>query len=144
MLASSWLSNARRFHEYKEQPQKVNDLTEYIPLGVDISRRDLNSNLLPDVRDENIYIHHLKDGGIGAYIYCSNRNHEAAPCKHLFGLEPDMKVSVNVSYRKGMLPYWREIQNGVTQVLLGFRVDPSKMPTVQPQSSQFPSSKTKD
>ena len=144
MLASSWLSNARRFHEYKEQPKKVNDLTEYVPLGVDTSRRELNSKEFHDGSDRNIYIHYLGNRDVDTVIDCSNMNHAAAPCEHRFGLEPGMKASVNVSYRKGMLPYWREIQNGVTQVLLGFRVDSSKMPTVQPQSSQFPSSKTKD
>jgi hypothetical protein len=50
-------------------------------------------------------------------------------------VEPLLKADVNVRYRRALLPYWREIQDGVTKVLLDFRVDPSKETSAQPKPS---------
>lgn len=129
--AKALLKSEALLHHHEEQQEKVHDLTAYIPVNVDLSRREMGWN-----NDKNVYIHYLENGDVDAYIACSNRNHEAAPCKHRFDLAPELKVSVDVSYRKGMLPYWREIQYGVSKVLLGFRTDASKPPSAQPLSSQ--------
>ena len=131
-LASAWLKNASIFYRYEEQPGKAYGLTTYIPVNADLSRREMGTNSLSD---RNIYIHHVTNNDVDAYIDCSNRNHEAAQCNHSFGLEPTLKASVKVSYRKGLLPHWQEIQGGITQVLLGFCVDPSKPFSTQPQPS---------
>jgi hypothetical protein len=139
VLAKVWLESDAALHRHEEQQEKIYGLTAYIPTNVDLSRREMGANL-----DRNIYIHRLENGGVDAYIACSNRNHEAAPCSHYFGLDPELKVSVDVSYRKGMLPYWREIQAGVSKVLLGFRIEASKAPLAQPRSSQPSSSQTQE
>ena len=131
-LARAWLKNASIFYRYEEQPEKVYGLTTYIPVNADLLRRENGTNSLSD---RNIYIHYVTDNDVDAYIDCSNRKHEAAQCNHSFGLEPTLKVSVKVSYRKGLLPYWQEIQGGITKVLLGFRVDSSESFSTQPLSS---------
>jgi hypothetical protein len=113
-------------YHYVEQQEKVHGLTAYIPVDVKIPFRNTN----------NIYVHKVNDGGVDSYIRCSNVDHDAAPCSQMFGLAPELKASIDVSYRKGLLPHWREIQEGVTQVILGFRANPSKTPSVQPHSSQ--------
>jgi hypothetical protein len=128
--AKALLKSEALLYHHEKQQEKVHGLTAYIPTKVDLSRREMGSNL-----DRNVYFHYLKNGDVDAYIACSNRNHEAAPCSHRFDLAPELKVSVDVSYRKGMLPYWREIQDGVSKVLLGFRVDAPKAPSAQPHSS---------
>jgi hypothetical protein len=131
-MARAWLKNASIFYRYEEQPEKVYGLTTYIPANADLARREAGSNN-SDLNDRNIYINRLKSGDVDAYIDCSNTKHDAVLCKHRFGLAPELKVSVNVSYRKGLLPHWQEIQGGITKVLLGFRVDPSK-PFSTPQN----------
>jgi hypothetical protein len=136
VFAKVRLENSKLLHRYEERPEKIYGLTAYVPVDVDVSSRDLDSTL-PNVGDDNIYIHYVKDG-VDAYIKCSNRNHEAAPCEHLFGLTPVLKASVSVVYRKGLLLHWREIQDSVTRVILGFRVDTSGVQSTRPQIFQFP------
>lgn len=138
-LANAWLKNASILYRYEEQREKVYGLTAYIPVNADSSRREMGTNSLSD---RNIYVHHLMNDNVEAYIDCSNRNHQAAQCNHHFGLEPLLKASVNLSYRKGLLPHWREIQDGVAKVLLGFRVDPSKPSPTPSQASPSTLSKT--
>jgi hypothetical protein len=125
-FAKHGLEDAKYFHRYEEQPERRYGLVVFVPVDVDLSRRDLNSGNPKggDFHDDNIYLDRAEDGAIGAFIRCSNMNHEAAPCSHRFDLAPEMKVNVKVSYRKGLLPHWREIQHGVTRVLLGFRIHP--------------------
>lgn len=138
-LARAWLKNASIFYRYEEQSQRVYGLTAYVPVNSDLSRREIGSNN-SDLNDRNVYVHRLKNGDVDTHIDCSNTKHDAALCKHRFGLEPVLKASVNVSYRKGLLPHWQEIQGGLTQVLLGFRTDPSEpfSTHTQPSSSTLP------
>ena len=142
-LAKAWLKNASIFYRYEEVPEKVYGLTTYAPANADLSRREIDSNN-SDFNDKNIYIHRLRNGNIDAYIDCSNTKHDAALCKHRFGLEPILRASVNVSYRKGLLPHWQEIQNGISQVLLGFRTESSKQFSTQHQIPISPSKKTQE
>jgi hypothetical protein len=118
-ISKIWLASASRFYHYEEQPKKVRDLTAYIPGNADLKRREMG---MESFRDMNIYIHYVDGNGVDAYIDCHNSNHDAAPCKHRFDLGPGMKTSISVMYRKGLLPHWREIEDGVIQVVLGFRV----------------------
>jgi hypothetical protein len=128
------LEDVKLFHHYEEQTEKRHGLAVFVPVDIDPSRRDLNSGHPKggDFHDENIYLDRAKDGVVNALIRCSNMNHEAAPCKHRFDLAPEMRVNVSVNYRKGLLPYWREIQDGVTRVLLDFRVETPKASPAQP------------
>jgi hypothetical protein len=84
----------------------------------------------------NIYFHRTPDGAADAYIECSNVEHAAAPCELKFNALPEMRVQVDVGFRKGLLPHWQEIRSSVKQVILGFRVNPSSaspsVPAVQP------------
>jgi hypothetical protein len=68
-LAKAWLKNA--YYRYEEQPEKIHGLTVFVPVNTDVSRRH------HDPQDINIYIHRLNDGGVDAYIKCSNIHHEA-------------------------------------------------------------------
>jgi hypothetical protein len=61
-------------------------------------------------------------GHLIADIRCSNVPHEAAPCRHNFSLEFNgVAAQVDVSYRRGMLVNWQDIQRKVTAMILGFR-----------------------
>jgi hypothetical protein len=111
-LVNAWLKSASLFYRYEEQPKKVYDLTAYIPVNADMSRREPGLN--HDIDDRNIYVHRLTKEYVDTYIECSNIKHDAATCQQRFGLYPALKASVDVMYRKGLLPYWKEIQHGVT------------------------------
>jgi hypothetical protein len=76
------------------------------------------------VTDQNVYYVADKEGHVSTLIKCSNVRHAAAPCTQTFSLEPTIKARVSVSYRIGLLPHWREIQQSVSQVVLGFRTSP--------------------
>lgn len=119
---------AGNYYRYKELPGRVHDLSGYTPLGIDKSRRGygvLVDGKVADMNDENIYFHRDQDGKADAYIKCSNMLHEAASCELKFNMLPTMRAHVSVSFRKELLPHWKEIRSSVTQVILGFRVHPS-------------------
>jgi hypothetical protein len=82
---------------------------------------------LPDkngMGDYNIYYHINQKGNIDAYIRCQNIKHDAAPCDHYFILPTVKNTMIEVNYRIGLLPQWREIQDSVGKAILGFAVDP--------------------
>ncbi len=143
-LAQARLRNASVYHRYERSHKNAYGLTLYVPTNVDLSRRELSSSTFRDGSDRNIYVHYFSDGDVDAIIDCSNMNHDAAQCIHRFDLAPKIKASVDVSYRKGLLPHWREIQDGVSKVLLGFRIDPSKASPTSPKSSQLSPSQTQE
>lgn len=72
--------------------------------------------------DENIYYHLDDQKKIDAYITCSNIKHHAAPCEHSFVLPQAKNTTIEVGYRIGLLPHWREIQEAVGKTILGFAV----------------------
>lgn len=109
-------------YRYEKLPDTVHGLTGYTPIGVtDEMRRNEKGT---GWNDQNIYYHLKPDGKADAYIRCSNVTHAAAPCSLYFNLLPQMSIDVSVSLRRGLLPHWKEIQSSVTQVILGFRVNP--------------------
>jgi hypothetical protein len=120
-------------YRYEKLPEQVYGLTGYTPIGFDISKR---SGTGTSYSDRNIYFHRTPDGTADAYIECSNVEHAAAPCELKFNTLPEMRVQVDVGFRKGLLPHWQEIRSSVKQVILGFRVNPSSaspsVPAVQP------------
>lgn len=111
-------------YTYKPLPEKVHGLTGYYPVGPDESKR-LQQVGGSDFHDKNLYFY--RDGArpVETYIECSNMAHSAAGCSQVFNLRPDMRIRVSVSYRRDLLPHWREIQNSVSKVILGFRVNPT-------------------
>ena len=86
---------------------------------------------------EDIFVHRDASGKVDAFIRCSNRPHEAAPCKHRFTLEPIAGAIVYVQYRRGMLRQWAAIQTSVTHLIFSFRAttDEAGQPRLAPQSS---------
>lgn len=126
----AWIKMAdasRIRYTYEALPGQIHGLTGYTPVGIDESRRGggvLVDGKAADMSDKNVYFHRGKDGRVDAYIECSNMKHSAATCQHRFNLLPAMRSHVSVSYRRELLSQWREIQSSVTQVILGFAVDP--------------------
>ncbi|MDY0038029.1 MAG: hypothetical protein RBS05_19120 [Zoogloea oleivorans] len=110
-------------YSFEPLAQKTFGLNGLTPIGIDESRRVLGKGGA-DMRDKNVYFHRDKDGLVDTFIECSNMEHLAAECRQFFNLRPAMRTRVSVSYRKELLSHWRDIQSAVSQVILGFRVDP--------------------
>lgn len=110
-------------YRYEKLPDPAFGLTVYAPVGFDEATRHSPSG--GDYNDKNVYFHRNQDGKADAYIECSNAVHAGASCRLKFNLAPVMRANVSVSFRKGLLPHWQEIQSSVTQVILGFRAEPS-------------------
>lgn len=112
---------------YVPLPEKTYDLTGYTPTGsgVDVEKRSINFGRGTDMRDKNIYYYEDDSGHVTTFIECSNRAHAAAPCTQFFNLNPLMKAHVTVSYRKGLLPHWQQIQQSVTELIYSFETNPS-------------------
>jgi hypothetical protein len=117
-------------YRYEKLPDTLHGLVGYTPIGVTDEMR--RSEKGTGWNDRNIYYHLKPDGKADAYIECSNKLHAAAPCQLKFNLLPQMSIDVSVGLRRGLLPHWKEIQSSVTQVILGFRVDPLLL-AAQPQ-----------
>jgi len=114
----------RRKYVYRLLPDLQFGLFAYAPVGVDVSRRQLTNLGGADASDLNIYVHRDDRGRVATYIECSNVQHQAARCAQEFDLSPDMEAAVSISYRKDLLVHWREIQDSVRRIVLGFRADP--------------------
>lgn len=133
----AWIkvADARRIrYTYEALPGQTHGLTGYTPVGIDESRRGwgvLVDGKAADISDKNIYFHRDKDGRVDVYIECSNMKHSAAPCQQRFNLLPAMRSHVSVSYRRGLLSQWREIQSSVTKVILGFGVNSQPQQTLK-------------
>lgn len=69
---------------------------------------------------DTLYVGRDSKGAVIAYIRCSNAPHEAAPCQQRFTLYPELKTSIRVSYRKGWLPKWEDIQNKTKNLVKSF------------------------
>lgn len=115
---------------YKPLPEKIHGLTGYTPTGsgVDLERRNIESGRGADMRDKNIYFFQDDSGRVTTLIECSNMTHAAALCQQFFNLSPVMKAHISVSYRKGLLPHWQQIQQSVSELLYSFEANPSTLP----------------
>lgn len=103
---------------YEPTDKSFHGLTVYIPTGIDLkTKRPYREGL----HAEDVFLHHAADKKISTYIRCSNRQHEAAPCTHYFSMEPNMGAAVYVSYRRGLLPQWRQIQADVSRLIWSFK-----------------------
>ncbi|MGC8209770.1 hypothetical protein [Ralstonia pseudosolanacearum] len=109
-------------NKYKYQKAQANEyeLETYIPINVDEEERKTRGGAA-DMADHNIYYHRNSNGGIDTYIECSNMKHDAAVCEQRFNLFPKIKASISVSYRRGLLKEWREIQSSVSKIILDFK-----------------------
>lgn len=108
---------------FQRIPGKTYGLDGLTPVGADESRRAIGQRGA-DMRDKNIYFHRGTDGNVDTYIECSNMTHLAARCEQKFNLRPAIRAHVSVDYRKELLPQWKQIQDSVSTVILGFRSNP--------------------
>jgi hypothetical protein len=116
-------------YRYEKLPDTAFGLIAYAPVGFDESKRTRPGGA--GYNDRNIYFHRDQDGNVDTYIECSNVSHAAGECRLEFNLQPAMRAIVSVSFRKGLLPHWKEIQSSVAQVILGFRINSSPIKTQQ-------------
>lgn len=80
------------------------------------------------VNTKDVFVAKDAQGRVRTYIDCDNVRHEAAPCQQEFSMEYEgMSAQIYVIYRRGLLPHWQDIQNKVTQVMLGFVVRPDQL-----------------
>ncbi|ASL73310.1 hypothetical protein G7939_00570 [Ralstonia solanacearum] len=107
-------------YKYERSDEKNYELETYIPTNVDENKRQ-NGGGAADMFDYNIHYHKDATGRVDAYITCSNMKHEAATCQQKFNLFPHMAADVSVTYRRGLLKDWREIQSSVSNVIFGFK-----------------------
>jgi hypothetical protein len=111
-----------KYENYEKLPTKEYGLTVYAAAGIDPKT---NRPYREDTDAKDVFVSRGKDGRVIGHVRCSNRNVPAPPCTHDFSLEPDMHAKVYLSYRRGMLPKWREMQEAVSQQILAFRVTPA-------------------
>ncbi len=82
---------------------------------------------------KTVYLYRDKAENVITRIDCSDLPHEGALCTQKWDMgEYGVAADLRVMYRRGLLEHWREIQQKVTQVVLGFRVDPSASQASQP------------
>jgi hypothetical protein len=79
----------------------------------------------------DIYIHREPSGNVDTYIRCGR---PSAPrgigkCILTTSLSPKAQVVVNINFRSGLLPEWKNIQQSVLDLFLSFEVDPSSAST---------------
>jgi hypothetical protein len=110
-------------HGYIRSPTLLYGLVVNEVQGYDEAKRyNIPGN---DMGDYNIYYHFDEQGNVDAYIRCDNIKHGAAPCNHDFILPKAINTIINVHYRIGLLPQWRDIQEAVGKTILGFSVSPN-------------------
>ncbi|WP_194715590.1 hypothetical protein [Noviherbaspirillum soli] len=110
--------NGLAWERYEPINEPFHGLTVYVPTGTDPkTQRPYREGL----HAEDVFLHRTADGKVDAYIRCSNRPHEAAPCTQAFSMEPGMEAAVDVSYRRGLLPQWRQIQTDVSRLIWSFK-----------------------
>lgn len=78
----------------------------------------------------DVYIHRESSGHVNTYIQCGHTSTPGgiARCRLHFGLEPEAKVFVTVSFYPKLLPRWKEIQQSARDLLLSFEVKEATTP----------------
>jgi len=117
------------YEQYEQLPGQLHGLTVYAAAGMDPKT---DKPYREDTDAHDLFVHRDKANRVDAYIDCSNRNVPAPPCRHDFSLEPHMHAQVYVSYRRSQLSQWREIQQAVTQQILGFKVVQAEPVAIKP------------
>ena len=108
-----------KYEHYEQLSNTEYGLTVYTAAGID-SQTNKPHREHPRARD--VYLHRDSTNRVDTYIDCFNLLGTSQPCQHNFSLEPHMRAEVYVQYRRTQLPYWREIQQAVTEQILGFKV----------------------
>ncbi len=112
-------------HGYKRSPKLLYGLVVDEVYGYSESSRHKFPGV--DMGDKNTY-HYLNSKGYAdTFIQCHNVKHSAAVCKQQFILKSVKNTKVSVNYRIGFLPQWREIQEAISKVILGFAIAPNRI-----------------
>lgn len=115
--------NILKYEQYEQLLDQFHGLTVYAAGGIDPKT---NKPYREDTDAHDIFVHRNDSGKVDTYIRCSNRNVPAPPCTQDFSMEPNVKARVYVSYRRGLLPEWQQIQASITQLILSFKAaDPA-------------------
>ena len=121
--------------KFKYEAQTINQfgLEVHSPIGVDPNTRQAFKH---HYDDQDLFIYRNSAGQILTFIRCHNVNHAAAPCVQRFSLDPNLKAWIKISFRRGLLPEWRQMQGSVTALILGFKKsgDVTGAPTTVTQS----------
>ncbi|MDD2723740.1 MAG: hypothetical protein PHH59_06925 [Methylovulum sp.] len=123
-------------HGYRAVSETLYDLGIYEVYGYEKSSHD------HDIGDKNIYYHRNRRGEVDTYIECSNANHHAAPCNQQFLLPKAKNIMLDVHYRIGLLPHWKDIQDRVSATTLGFATKPQADSSVTPATTSSPQQNT--
>ena len=107
-----------KYANYERLSEKQYGLTVYAASGFDPANNKPYREH-PDAAD--IFIYRNQAGQVTTHIRCSNRQTLSAPCTHSFSLEPEIKAEIDVTYRRGLLPEWRSIQDKVSSLIRSFR-----------------------
>ncbi|MDB0544687.1 hypothetical protein LBW62_26005, partial [Ralstonia solanacearum] len=92
----------------------------YTPINIK-EKEQRNQIGATDMADYNIYYHRNADNRVDTYIECSNVQHEAAVCEQRFNLFPKIKASITVSYRRGLLKDWKNIQSSISKIIINLK-----------------------
>ncbi|WKB50833.1 hypothetical protein [Eleftheria terrae] len=124
ILASRLATKKERleYERYEALTKKEHGLAAYAPSGFDShSGRPYRED--PSAKD--LFVYRDSSQHVRTYIECSNRPHAAAPCQHIFSLEPEAGAQVYIMYRRGLLSEWRQIQESVRRLMMSFKVEPA-------------------
>jgi len=117
-FSASMINSSSRYDQYKQLPKTEHGLTVYAAEGIDPKT---NKPYREHEHAKDVFLHRDHTNRVDTYIDCSNRLGGSQPCEHSFSLEPHMHAKVYVKYRRTQLPHWKEIQQAVTQQILGFK-----------------------
>lgn len=127
-----------KHYNYEKLPDTEHGLTVYAAVGSDPKT---NTPFRDHADAKDVFVMRDAKGRVLTTVECSNRNVPSPPCTQDFSLEPDMRAGVYLSYRRSLLPHWREMQAAVTQQLLSFRHAPNdtnKSTTGAPMNTSTP------
>lgn len=105
------------FMIYKKLDQSEFGLTVYVPSGIDPKN---NKPYRQYEFAKDVYIFRDGAGKVEAYISCSNQPGQSASCQHSFKLQAPVRAKIYMSYRRGLLPEWKKIQESVNNLILSF------------------------
>lgn len=114
-------------HNFEQEPGDFYGLEKYVVTGLD-PRNGKPARESDETYDIYIY-RDTSSGDVETYISCGKTSVPGgiARCDLDFGLEPNAKVAVTVSFYPKLLPRWREIQESVRTLLLSFEVKPAEL-----------------
>jgi hypothetical protein len=107
-------------YQYRRHTELVHGLVAYHPFQRIVSPQ---GKVLWQRFEENSFYYHVdEDGKVDTYIMCSYVKYASSPCSQYFLLLPKMLAMARLGYRNELLPHWRQMQDSVRKVILGFAI----------------------